>query len=305
MAKRFNQDADYPLEHVKYSMNLIALINALSCDGEVNRNEILYLNTWILNTLESYFYGRIPDQITSDLLAITDNLLNSQLDDKEITVKAIGYFKTITDQLNDFIHNYAHQHFYYHEACVNFLQGACIGFLADNKINDRELEYLESLLATYEVLREDPICSKFYDVVIDLKEIDDVSEKEKLKNHLMELIKDFSGSSDDIIEGMALGKSFFDYVENVNLDGKVVCFTGKFKYGTRKKCQQLAIAQGAIVIDDWRSDLDYIIVGTFSARGWMYTTYGRKVEIARTYQKERNHPVKIISESQWDIPQEN
>ena len=47
------------------------------------------------------------------------------------------------------------------------------------------------------------------------------------------------------------------------------------------------------------SDLYYLIVGMFNSRDWLQQSYGKKIMIAKEYQAERNHKVKIISESQW------
>lgn len=111
---------------------------------------------------------------------------------------------------------------------------------------------------------------------------------------------DFTGSDPEngIVKGLSIGKSFFDYVENIDINDSTVCFTGKFLFGSRSKCKEFAIKHNCNVIDDWRSDLDYLIIGTLNSRDWMYQSFGRKIEKAKEFQSQ-GHKVKIITEEQW------
>ena len=65
-----------------------------------------------------------------------------------------------------------------------------------------------------------------------------------------------------------------------------------------QKCKNKAEKLGCSIVRDWRSDLDYLIVGTLNSRDWIYQSFGRKIEKAKEYQKQ-GHKVKVITEEQW------
>ena len=114
------------------------------------------------------------------------------------------------------------------------------------------------------------------------------------------MLIDFTGSDPEngVVDGLAMGKLFFDSVEDIDFTDKVLCFTGKFIYGSRSKCENKAEKLGCSIVKDWRSDLDYLIVGTLNSRDWIYQSFGRKIEKAKEYQKQ-GHKVKVITEEQW------
>lgn len=283
--------------HMKFAINLAAIIEAMWCDGEFSQNECLFLNTWLLNSCEKCFKGEIPDTCTEELITLTNQLLSTP--DFSMTEDFMAEIESIYDALVDFINENAPNYFRYHEYCINSLQGTCTGIFADNEFDFAEVAHLVSKLSEYRnILIGDPVCSKFYSKIDTLIEEMTNDNADEYINKLCQLVKDFSESADDVSDGMALGKSFFDYVGDIDLQNKRVCFTGKFQYGSRSECETLAKKLGAMPARDVTYDTSYLIIGTFSARNWMYQTYGRKMEKALELQ-QRGVPIKVITEDQW------
>ncbi|MBD2653110.1 BRCT domain-containing protein [Synechocystis sp. FACHB-383] len=81
---------------------------------------------------------------------------------------------------------------------------------------------------------------------------------------------------------------------------KGFCFTGKFLYGDREKCQQAVIDRGGIVLKNPTSRLDYLIVGGEKNPDWAHENYGRKIERVLELRKDggTQYPL-IVFEPDW------
>lgn len=287
------QDKLYGFNYVrnrnKLFANLISIIDGITSDGKLTENELLFLDTWLLEAQE-----------------LQHNVIFQQIRDKIIDIQFDG--EVTKDELNEFrldliniqkdILDIPNIDLYSKEADVHLLSGLCKGVIGDGKLNDAEIHYLDWWISQNSMLKNNYPGSTLYRLIKEILEDRVITEDERQQLKMM--LIDFTGSDPEngIVDGLAIGKSFFDDVENVNLSEKVVCFTGKFLLGNRNKCRELAEQQGAKVIDDWRSDLDYLIIGTLNSRDWMYQSFGRKIETAKEYQA-KGAKVKIITEEQW------
>ncbi|WP_053067793.1 BRCT domain-containing protein [Muribacter muris] len=215
-------------------------------------------------------------------------------------IDTLEYLENIQDEIAEISEELIETYYSDSELLINFLQGLCKGLIADGRIEQEEIECLYNYLVDYSgYLSREPMCQIFYETFKDV-DLDNISSNQKAK--IKALITDFSGCDNQgSVDGLSIGSSFFDTVEGLDLSGKIIQLTGRFKYGTRSKCKALAESQGAIVLDDWRMDIDYLIVGNSNSRDWIYQSYGRKIERAKEYQVKQNHKVKIITEEQWIV----
>lgn len=296
---------NYQRTNVKFLTVLYGIIEGFYCDLEMNKEEALFLDTWLLELGSSIYLNeqsreiyKLTKQFTNKFLSFPNGFPEGKILDELLTELELLQDK-VAEKLDDFMQTCSddEQVEYYPVIITNEFQGLCKGLIADGNIAIEEVRCLVDWLDENNFLEDDPLIRVFYKYFRNI-DIDNLSsnEFELLKN----LLIDFCGSNTEgIADGLSLGNSFFDNVEDLDLNGKVVQLTGKFKYGSRKKCAELAINQGAIVIDDFRLDLDYLIVGCFNSRDWLQQSYGRKIMIAKEYQDKRNHKVKIISELQW------
>lgn len=91
---------------------------------------------------------------------------------------------------------------------------------------------------------------------------------------------------------------FTDPPPDIDFRDGSFCFTGKFAFGARKKCQEEVRTRGGRIQDDVTSELGYLVVGIVGSRDWMHTTHGRKIERAVYFQKE-GCELAIVSEEHW------
>lgn len=279
---------------------LDGIIEGIYCDVSMNKQEMLFLDTWLLQFKSSIPFNEQSSHIYELTKTLTEGILS--FDDKKLDNKVIDTSLELLEQIQceiaDIAENLIVSSYSELEFLINYFQGLCKGIMADSVIGESEVMTIDGFLYDYQILRSDPFIKVFYDF---FDEVDTKNLTSEMYDRVKNLICDYSGSSEYIVEGASLGLAFFDKVENLDLNGKAILLTGKFKLGTRKKCTEIALQQGAIVLSEWRSDIDYLIVGSSSSRDWIYQSYGRKIEEAKRQQVERGHKVKIITEDDWNI----
>lgn len=280
---------NYSRNRNKLFANLISIIDGIICDGKVNEKELLFLDTWLLDAKE------VQNNVIFQ--QIHDKILDIQFDG-EITKEELEEFKQDLICIQKDLLDIPNIDLYSKEADIHLLSGLCKGVIGDGQLNNDEIKYLNWWISQNSLLKNNYPGKELYQLIQNILKDGIISEDER--NQLKMMLIDFTGSDPEngIVEGLSIGKSFFDDVENINLSSQTVCFTGKFLLGNREKCKETAEKQGAEVIKDWRSDLDYLIIGTLNSRDWMYQSFGRKIEKVKEHQLN-GHPVKIITEEQW------
>ncbi|MGN5037412.1 BRCT domain-containing protein [Aeromonas sp. 74A] len=84
----------------------------------------------------------------------------------------------------------------------------------------------------------------------------------------------------------------------MSIQGKTVCFTGKFLSNTRHNLEQQAKLLGAEPAKAITKKVNVLIVGSLASRDWMFTSHGRKIEAA-IKAKEEGQDIQIINEEDW------
>ena len=86
--------------------------------------------------------------------------------------------------------------------------------------------------------------------------------------------------------------------EMIDLNGKVLVFTGECKLGDISEITHIYESMGATVRKSVSSKTDYLVVGAFGSPDWSYGNYGSEVLKARELQEE-GKKVKIINENDF------
>jgi NAD-dependent DNA ligase len=181
---------------------------------------------------------------------------------------------------------------------IDELIGISRGVLADQAVNDAELQYVQKWIAEHAHLRETWPCgvlatriqSAFADGVIEDRERAEISTLLKL---LVEPEPDLPSAG---IRTTALP---FDSPEpELVFEQKIFCFTGSFVFGSRSACVDAVQARGAIAARGVALDLDYLVVGTYGSEEWIHSTHGRKIERALELRERFGRPM-IVSEPHW------
>jgi len=183
-------------------------------------------------------------------------------------------------------------------SCESLL-GICQGLVADDTLNEREVVFLQLWLRdNIEIASVWPGCvvaERIESIVND--GVVTESELEDLKAVLASLLGgslETTGATGGLSTTLPL-----DRAAKVVFPGKNFCFTGKFLYGTRKRCSAAVIALGGECVDSICHKMDYLVVGTLVSANWAYSSLGRKIESAVELQKN-GHGLAIIGEEQWN-----
>lgn len=185
------------------------------------------------------------------------------------------------------------------KACESLL-GICTGLMADDKLNEQEVRFLDLWLKDNEdiaaVWPGNIIAQRIREALSDDIITDD--ELEHLQNTLKELI---GGTLQDTgaIGGLSTRLPLNDdQAAPVIFKDATFCFTGNFLFGTRAACERAIIQRGATAFENVKKNLEYLVIGTMVSPDWANTSHGRKIEKAVEYQNT-GCSVLIISEAHW------
>lgn len=86
----------------------------------------------------------------------------------------------------------------------------------------------------------------------------------------------------------------------VQVEGKIFCFTGESYRSTRKEICDIIESLGGICRGNVSSKTDYLVVGNAGNPCWAYACYGRKIEEAVSLRKNGGY-ILIVNETDfWD-----
>ena len=175
------------------------------------------------------------------------------------------------------------------------LYGLCKGFLADRKLADVEIGFLDRWLSTNSQIAEhwpaDVISLRIKEILVD--GVITAEESEDLQIILRKAI----GGRPDVqqVPNLATRLPLTEPPPDILVSGHSFCFTGKFVYGTRTRCHKAVSMRGGIVENRVVGNLSYLVIGTIASRDWAHTTHGRKIEAAL----RNGDQTKIICEEHW------
>lgn len=193
------------------------------------------------------------------------------------------------------IKSVAHQKF---TKSMQTLLGICAGIAADNHINDNEIKFLNTWLLEYpEVADTWPgylIANRVRDTLKDGV----ITEQER--TDILETLNLLTSTS-FMTTGATAPDSIMLPVDDdpsIYFKNMAYCFTGRFVYGTRAKCERIVLSLGAMPIDRVSRKLNYLVIGTLIEPSWSQTTYGNKINQAVNH-RDSGVEICIISEKQW------
>nr|WP_320050739.1 BRCT domain-containing protein [uncultured Desulfuromonas sp.] len=176
------------------------------------------------------------------------------------------------------------------------LLGLCKGIVADGTVHQKEAEYIVKWLQSNNMALDiwpgniiaERITHHLRDGVLDKDESED----------LLQLLLDVTGEEFQTITPDNMSTRCFDEPQPpVTFQDKQFCLTGKFALGPRKSCEKEIIDLGGST-GNLIKTTDYLVIGCIGSRDWMHTSYGRKIEKAKEWQKQ-GHSIVIISEDHW------
>lgn len=275
----FNRDRN----RNKAAATLYGLLNGITADRQLNDTEVLFLQVWLEQ----------QEEMKGDVLDIYD-AVKAALEDGKITMEEREDLLALLDDCIEYS-----DHIFEKDTEINQFMGFLKGISADGVINRTEFDKLKQYVvnAPQGILKSFPF-DVIYERINQILE-DQVVDEEELKD-LNCLISDVVGTH-FTEDGDAIGgaTSLFNAPLVNNLNGKNICFTGKFISGSRKQIEAMAVELGAIPQNSVTRTTDYVIVGTLVSRDWIHETSGRKIEKALSLQKQGIN-ICITSEKIWN-----
>ena len=80
--------------------------------------------------------------------------------------------------------------------------------------------------------------------------------------------------------------------------GETFVFTGRFAFGTLRQCEREVVARGGRVADRVTTLTNVLVIGSFTSRDRVETSYGRKIEDAVSL-RHFGLGVRIVGEDHW------
>lgn len=179
---------------------------------------------------------------------------------------------------------------------IDELIGISRGLLADETLNQSEIEFLQKWLAANRVISDQPVVNTLYQRVNDilLDKIADENEREELFQTLME----FSRGDFEIGEVLkATTLPLCDPPPELNFLGRLYCFTGTFTYGQRRYCEQAVVERGGNV-GGLTQKTSVLVIGTYATESWKHSAFGDKIMKASKF-RDKGVPISIVSEEHW------
>lgn len=180
---------------------------------------------------------------------------------------------------------------------IGELIGIVRGIVADGEVNEQETEYLAGWILANEEVRKiwpvRPLAQRLNRIYADKVVTHD--EREDLRELLMQIAG--KPDAETFLSG-ATDLPLTTPPPDVVFDGNEFVLTGKFIYGTRKKCESHIELLGGRCSDNVRLQTSYLVIGSLMSRDWKFTTHGLKIERAVDY--VARCPIAIVSEKHWN-----
>jgi NAD-dependent DNA ligase len=185
-----------------------------------------------------------------------------------------------------------------HDRQVAELLGLVKGMICDGILSDAEAVALAQWLRA-----NSAVAAKYPGSVIAARlqqAFADGILEEAERHDLEELLREVSGETED--QSGDLNRSTrlpIDHpTPSVFFDGREFCFTGKFAYGSRKRCEGEVSARGGRCAERVTGKTHYLVIGLIGSPAWVQSTHGTKIEHAVAL-RERGSSLAILSEEQW------
>ena len=178
------------------------------------------------------------------------------------------------------------------------LIGICGGLIADGELNDREIIFLSTWLSENESMSQtwpgEVVFARVREVLAD----GIVTPDER--GYLVKTLEQLAGGS--FAETGAIGFNSnalpIDDRAEIEIPGRMFCFTGQFLFGTRASCEKAIGARGGEAASNITKKTHYLVIGELASRSWKNTSHGTKIENAVQLQSQ-GALIRIVSEALW------
>jgi NAD-dependent DNA ligase len=179
---------------------------------------------------------------------------------------------------------------------LNELAGLVRGIVADGYVHSAETKVLAQWLAAHREVKDSWQVRRLAErmALIYRDGIADEEERADLKILLEQMVGRFD---ENALLYTPTQLPLTHPEPEVVFDSNEFVLTGKFLYGTRKRCEREIQIRGGTCADTVRLRTSYLVIGSLVSRDWKCTSYGSKIEKAVEYSKLC--PIAVICEKRW------
>lgn len=179
---------------------------------------------------------------------------------------------------------------------IDELVGLARGLVADGKINDAEVEFLQKWLAANAAISDQPVVSVLYRRIDEILNDGLVDEEETAE--LLDTLNRFSNRDFELGEVLkSTSLPLCDPPPALQFTEQRYCFTGTFNYGQRKHCEQAVIQRGAEV-GGLTQKTNVLVIGIYATESWKHSSFGNKI-LKACELRDKGLPIGIVSEEHW------
>ena len=177
------------------------------------------------------------------------------------------------------------------------LLGLARGLMADQKLNDSEIEFVSEWLDKRSAIKSVFPGNVIYERIREVLADGLVTEEER--QHLVDTLNILiEGRLEELADEVEVNEFWFDQVGPIDFHEARFSLTGNFVYGPEKACQAAIEDRGGIVSSIKGHQPQYLVVGGLGVDEWRTGGLGEEIDEALRM-RHKGIPVKIISEDQW------
>ena len=176
------------------------------------------------------------------------------------------------------------------------LVGIARGLIADGKIEETEVQFLEKWLVANAAITGLPVIRTLHKRIAEVLRDGAVDADEK--RDLLDTLEHFT--TRDFEKGEPLKSSSLplcDPAPALSFSGWRYCFTGTFNFGGRRDCEKAVIDRGATA-GSLTQKTRILVVGVYATESWKHSAFGNKIVQACEW-RDKGLPISIVSEQHW------
>jgi NAD-dependent DNA ligase len=180
---------------------------------------------------------------------------------------------------------------------IDELIGIARGLIADDKINQQEVEFLQKWLAANMVISDEPVVRVLFRRVNEVLADGLVDEEEKVE--LLDTLSRFTNRDfelGEVLKPTSLPLS--NPQPPLTFEGQRYCFTGTFNFGQRKHCEEAVIRRGGQA-GSLSQKTNVLVIGVYATESWKHSAFGHKIMRACEMRDDLGLPISIVSEPHW------
>lgn len=271
---------------------LEGILKGIAIDGVINSSEVEAISSWFdLNR------RKLSHHPFSTFVAVLKTALSDgQIDDEE-RADILWLCSRYTSADNPYYDMVASD--------IQRLQGILQGIMADNRIEEREIEQLRGWLTENAHLAGVYPYNELCSLIVHFME-DEVLSPEEIQ-FLKAFFAEFSDLEADLnhapieLDGLKFSTNtggICSVNPTISIPNKTFCFTGESSQASRFEVKTRIESLGGRYESALTADTDFLIVGDVESSCWAFSCSGRKVEQAMKMRRAGHH-ILIVHESDF------